>query len=156
MKHREGKLDHKNLPFITNKYYQMYKKRRRELVNNPKRRPNRRFLHSDLALKITMSCRTDKSRNLKKELLESIKNKFEGEDMPTQCSVLGYMIDLFFYKHKLAIEVDELGHADRNVSNEIEKQKAIEKEIDYMFIRINPDEENFNIFQKNKQDRQTH
>ena len=122
MKHREGKLDHKNLPFATNKYYQMYKKRRCELLNNLKKQPNRRFLHSDLGLKITMSFRTDESSNLKKELLESVKNEFEGEDMQTQCSVLGCRIDLFFHKHKLAIEVDELGHADRNVSNEIEKQ----------------------------------
>ena len=79
-------------------------------------------------------------------VLESIKNAFEGEDMQTQYSVLGYRIDLYFHKHKLAIEVDELGHADRNFSNETERQKALEKKLDCMFIRINPDEENFNIF----------
>ena len=28
----------------------MYKKRRRELINEPKTQSNRRFLHSDLAL----------------------------------------------------------------------------------------------------------
>ena len=32
-KHIERKLDHKNLPFITNKYDQMDKKHRYELVN---------------------------------------------------------------------------------------------------------------------------
>ena len=63
-------------------------------------------------------------------------------------SVLGYRIDLYFHKHKLAIEADELGHADRNLSNEIERQKALEKELDCVFIRINPDEENFNIFKE--------
>ena len=63
-------------------------------------------------------------------------------------SVLGYRIDLYFHKYKLAIEVDELGHADRNLSNEIERQKALEKELDCVFIRINPDEENFNIFKE--------
>ena len=31
-------------------------------------------------------------------------------------SVLGYRIDHYFHKHKLAIEVDELGQADRNLS----------------------------------------
>ena len=61
---------------------------------------------------------------------------------------LGYMIDLYFYKHKLPIEVDELGHADRNLGNEIERQKALEKELDCVFIRINPDEKNFNIFKE--------
>ena len=107
-----------------------------------------------------MDCRTEESCNLKRNLgfklhdvintkeqtvLESIKNAFEGEDMQTQYSVLGYRIDIYFHKYKLAIEVDELGHADRNLSNEIERQKVLEKELDCVFIRINPDEKNFNI-----------
>ena len=68
--------------------------------------------------------------------------------MQTQYSVLGYRIDLYFHKHKLAIEVNELGNADRNLNNEIERQKALEKELDCVFIRINSDEENFNIFRE--------
>ena len=68
--------------------------------------------------------------------------------MQTQYSVLGYRIDLYFHKHKLAIEVDELGHADRKFSDEIERQKGLEKELNRVFIRINPDEENFNIFKE--------
>ena len=55
---------------------------------------------------------------------------------------------MYLHKHKLAIEVDELGHADRNLSNEIERQKALEKELDCVFIRINPDGKNFNIFKE--------
>ena len=81
-------------------------------------------------------------------VLKSIKDAFEGEVMQIQYSVLGYRIDLYFHKHKLAIEVDELGHADRNLSNEIERQKVLEKELDCVFIRINPDKENFNIFKE--------
>ena len=96
-----------------------------------------------------MACQTDESCNLKRNLgftlhdvintkeqtaLKSIKDAFEGEDMQTQYSVLGYRIDLYFHKYKLAIEVDELGHADRNLSNEIERQKALEKELDCVFI----------------------
>ena len=54
-------------------------------------------------------------------------------------------IDLYFHKYKLAIEVDELGHADRNINNEIERQKALEKELNCVFIRINPDKKDFNI-----------
>ena len=46
-KHIEGKLGHKNLPAIPNKYDQAYKKHRHELVNEVKKQPNRRFLHSD-------------------------------------------------------------------------------------------------------------
>ena len=68
--------------------------------------------------------------------------------MQTQYSVLGYRTDLYFHKHKLAIEVDDLRHADRNLSNEIERQKVLEKELDCVFIIINPDEQKFNIFRE--------
>ena len=64
----------------------------------------------------------------------------------TQYSVLGYQVDRYFNEYKLAIEVDEVGHNDRSVDYEIQRQRAIEKEIGCMFFRINPDEENFNIF----------
>ena len=49
--------------------------------------------------------------------------------MQTQYSVLGYRIDLYFHKHKLAIKVDELAHADRNLRNEIKRQKVPEKKL---------------------------
>ena len=41
--------------------------------------------------------------------------------MQTQYTVIGYEIDLYFHKRKLATEVDELGHADKNLDNEIER-----------------------------------
>ena len=66
--------------------------------------------------------------------------------MQTQYSILGYKIDFYFHEYKLAIEVDELGHNDRNIDYEIQRQKAIEKELGCVFIKINTDEENFNIF----------
>ena len=111
--HIKEKLGHKNLPAITNKYDQMYKKHRHELVNNPKKQSNRRFSRSDLALEIIMNCRTVESCNLKRNLgfrlhdviktkeqtvLISIKDAFEGEDMQTQCSALGYRFHLYFHK----------------------------------------------------------
>ena len=139
-KNIEEKLGHKNLPVITNKYDKIYKKRRCELVNKPIKQSDRRFLHIDLALKIIMDCRTDKSCNLKRILgftlhdvintkeqtvINSIKDAFEGENMQTQYSVLGCRIDLYFHEYKLAIEVDELGHTNRNINDEIERQKAL-------------------------------
>ena len=68
--------------------------------------------------------------------------------MQTQYTVIGYKIGLYFHKHKLAIQVDELGHVDRNLNNEIERQKALEKKLNCIFIRINPDEKDFNIFKE--------
>ena len=44
--------------------------------------------------------------NIKEQtILESIKNAFEGKDMQTQYSVLGYRTDLHFHKHKLALKL---------------------------------------------------
>ena len=112
-RHIEKKLGHKNLPSITNKYDKIYKKRRRELVNEPIKQPNRRFLRNDLALKIIMDCRTDESCDLKKNvgftlhdvintkeqtIINSTKDSFEGEDMEMQYPVIGYKIDLYFHK----------------------------------------------------------
>ena len=97
-KNIEEKLGHKNLPVITNKYDKIYKKHRYELVNKPIKQSNRRFLHIDLALKIIMDCRTDKSCSLKKNLrfkfhdvintkeqtiINSIKDVSEGENIQT-------------------------------------------------------------------------
>ena len=66
-KNIEEKLYHKNVPVISNKYNKIYKKCRYELVNKPIKQSDRRFLHIDLALKIIMDCRTDKSCSLKKK-----------------------------------------------------------------------------------------
>ena len=66
--------------------------------------------------------------------------------MQTQYSFLGYRIDLYFHKHKLVIEVDELCHADRNLSNGIGRQETLENKLDCVYIRVNPDGKNFTIF----------
>ena len=44
------------------------------------------------------------------------------------------------------MEIDEKDHQDRDISREIERQKALKKELSCKFIRINPDKETFNIF----------
>ena len=86
--------------------------------------------------------------NTKEQTINSIKDTFEGKNKQTQYSVLGYSIDLYFYEYKLAIEVVELGHTIRNINNEIERQKTLKKELNCVFIRINPDERDFNIFKE--------
>ena len=110
-----------------------------------------------------MNCRTDESCNLKSNLgftlhdvgdtkeqseINSIKATFEEENMQTQYSVLSYRIDLYFHKYKLAVKVDELGHADRNVKDEIERQKALERELNCVFVRIDPDAPNFSMLRE--------
>ena len=55
-----------------------------------------------------------------------------------QYPVLGYKIYLYFFESKLAIEVDEKGHTNRDKR----KEKTIKnkKELNCKFIRINPEE----------------
>ena len=79
---------------------------------------------------------------------QTVINSIKGENMQTQYTVLNYRIDLYFHKYKLAIEVDELGHNDRNINCEIQRQQALERELSCVFIRINPDAVDFNIFKE--------
>ena len=80
-KNIEENLGHKNVPIISNSYDKIYKKSRYELVNKPTKQSNRKFLHINLALKITVDCRTDKSCSFKKNwdlnytMLIILKNK---------------------------------------------------------------------------------
>ena len=68
--------------------------------------------------------------------------------MQTQYIILSHRFDLYFHKYKLAIEVDELRNADRDNNNEIERQRALERERNCVFTRINPDEPNFNMLRE--------
>ena len=137
-KHVEQQLGHKNLLAVTNKYDEKYKKCRYELIDEPIKQSYRKFIRNDLALKIIMDCRTCKSCNLKRN----------PGDMQTQYTVIGYRIDLYFHEYKLSIEVDEFGHNDRNIDYEIQRQRALQRELNCVFIRINPDAVDFNIFRE--------
>ena len=92
----------------------------------------RRFLSEDLAIQIILDCRTTLSINFKSRLgfnqhdpiitqeqsiLTKIDTFFKAEDKLIQQSVLGYRIDLYVQKYKLASEVDELGHCTRNIDD---------------------------------------
>ena len=86
--------------------------------------------------------------NKEQSVLKSIIDAFEIENMQTQYSVLGYRIDLYFYDCKLTIEVDEFGHSVKNVNYEMQRQKAIQKELNCKFVGVNHDKEDFNIFRE--------
>ena len=48
-------------------------------------------------------------------VLTRIMKIFPVKKILLQHSVLGYRIDLYFSEHKLAVEIDENGHKDRDV-----------------------------------------
>ena len=119
------------------------------------------YAHECIIIPIIMHCRAATPKSIEfgsklefddiklpkeQSVLKSVMDAFEGENMHTEYSVLEYRIDLYFHDYKLAIEVDEKGHKDRNINHEIQSQKALEKELVCKFIRIDSDEEDFNIF----------
>ena len=54
-----------------------------------------------------------------------------------------FRIDVYFTKYSLAIEIDEKSHTDRDLIFEEKRQKALEKKLNYTFIRINTSKENY-------------
>ena len=78
-------------------------------------------------------------------VLTKLDTYFKTEDKIFQHYVLGYRIDMYIPKYKLAIKVDELGHCARDIKSEIERQQKIEKESCCKFNRIDPSRENFDI-----------
>ena len=144
---------------LTKQQIRKYKIDRARLIKGSK---HSMYVHEDILIPIIMQSRLSDSKTikfrtdlgfnqinliLKKEqsVIESIKDTFKGEDIRIQYTVLGYRIDLYFYKYKLAIEIDELGHNDRNTDYEIKRQREIEKELDCVFIRTNPDAADFKM-----------
>ena len=57
-----------------------------------------------------------------------------------------YTIDFYLPERKLAVEVDELGHFDRDQITEKKRQKELEEYLGCTFIRINPDEKDFSAY----------
>ena len=159
-KHIETELGHSNLATITLKYPKYLRKERQELQNCGKYQPCRKVLREDFGIQIRMDCRTtpavDFERRLEFKQYDSIMTEeqsvltkldtfFKTEDKLFQHNVLGYIIDLYVPKYRLAIEVDQLGHCTRDIKSEIERQNKIEKELDCKFIRIDLSREKFYI-----------
>ena len=62
-------------------------------------------------------------------------NVFSNEKILLQHFVLNCQIDLYFSEHKLAIEVDEKGHTDRDEKNMKEKKKY-KKNLDVNLLEL--------------------
>ena len=126
---------------LTKQQIRKYKIDRARLIKGTK---HSRYVHEDILIPIIMQSRLSDSKAikfrtdlgfnrinliLKKEqsVIKSMIDAFKGEDIRIQYTVLGYRIDLYFYEQKLAIEIDELGHNDRNTDYEIKKNKEKQK-----------------------------
>jgi len=95
-------------------------------------------------------------KNLKKykctikeaEIVDAIKEYFDGMNIAYERQVevkidgKKYRLDIFVPSHKLVLEIDELGHSDRDPEYEKQREDAITKKMKYKLLRFNPD--NFN------------
>ena len=82
------------------------------------------YAHEDIITPIIIHCRVSTAKTIKfrsklgfnqyditlnkeQSVLKPIMDAFEGEQMPTQYNVLGYIIDLYFHDCTLPVELDE-------------------------------------------------
>ena len=151
-----------------------YKRSLQELTNNMNDNMKDKYIRNDIAEKIIKNCRgvkknrdnsnksdKEKQRQNFRSLLgsnehdifltkeQSIINKlletFSKEKILLQHLVLGYKIDAYFVKYKLAIEIDEYNHESRDDQKELLRENAIKQKLGCIFIRNNPDSDKFNI-----------
>ena len=144
---------------LTKQQIRKYKIDRVRLIKGSK---HSMYVHEDILIPIIMQSRLSDSKTIKfrtdlgfnqinlilekeQSVIKSIIDAFKGEDIQIQYTVLEYRIDLYFYEYKLAIEIDELDHNDRNTDYEIKRQRETEKELNCVFIRTNPDAADFNM-----------
>ena len=160
--------------------YRKYKRSLADLKNDYVTYSNKIiYIRNDLAEKIIKNCRgVKKSNGVNREKIEeqrqnfrtllgfkendiflskeqSVLNKiikiFSRDGIILQHKILDYQIDVYFPKYKLAIEIDELGHIDRNSDKEITRENSTKQKLQCKFIRINPDKEKYDVdFEINK------
>ena len=149
-----------------------YKRSLQELTNNPNNDMKDKYIRNDIAEKITKNCRgVKKTRDnlnrsdreqqrqnfrlflgfnehdifLTKEqsIIIKLLETFSREEISLQHFVLGYKIDAYFIKYKLAVEIDENNHEQRDNEKELIRENAIKQKLGCKFIIINPDDEKF-------------
>ena len=79
-------------------------------------------------------------------VLSKILEAFSKHEICLQYSILEYKIDAYFLKYRLAVEIDEHGHINKDAEKEIINENKIKQKLDCKFIKINPDSEKYSIF----------
>ncbi|MFM7983959.1 MAG: hypothetical protein ACKPKO_32005, partial [Candidatus Fonsibacter sp.] len=101
---------------------------------------------SDLATQLGISVETRYVRK-ETEIVGCIQDVLTHMMVPFefQKDVNNFRIDLYLPDQKLAIEIDEHNHADRDLSYEEEREMYIKTQFGCKFLRINPDSEGLKI-----------
>ena len=101
---------------------------------------------SDVATQLGISVETRYVRK-ETEIVRFVQDVLTQMMVPfeLQKSVNNFRIDLYLPDQKLAIEIDEHNHADRDPSYEKEREMYIKAQLGCKFLRINPDSEGFKL-----------
>ena len=129
----------KNLAGNKTQYYSdEFKKRRCKIQDYEDYQPCRKFNAEELAIHLMLDTKTVKAGEIKIKLgfnyLDPIMTRqqsiglrsrklFSNEEIIEDISALNYLIDYYFPKCKLAIEVHELGHKDKIKQKKIKDKK---------------------------------
>lgn len=99
---------------------------------------------TDIAKKFEINVTNTKLLNIETETLDIIMKCFHGIEMVPQYAINGYRIDLYFPKHRLAVECDEeYSHSKHHQLSDYARQIDIEKELGCSFIRYRPQNPTF-------------
>ena len=83
----------------------------------------------------------------KNNILDKIIKVFRHEKYDVQYTVGPYEINLYFHDHRLAIECSNSSQSDKNPENEKTRENFIKHKLKCTFVRFNPDDANFDIFE---------
>ena len=164
-----------NWAMIFDKCDPQKQKYRQELTPNAKYQRCRVFVRNDLVERKIKNCRKSSKVFLEfkkklgldinsvtcdeQDIISTLQTTFEEEIIITQYWIENKRIDAYFSKYKLAIEVDEYNHKDRDSNYEKNRQSMIvSRDSNYeknrqsiivshgiTIIRTNPDDADFNI-----------
>lgn len=124
---------------------------------------SRILLNEDGVHELIMKARTLKASDVAKEYGITVVKKYIRKEIEIvshlqkvldrmkilyepQKKVGKYKIDLYLPRQKLAIEIDEHGHKDRDEDYEERREETIQRVLKCEFLRVNPDDQEFDIF----------
>lgn len=100
----------------------------------------------DIAKDFNINIINNKIPSKEAQTINYILTSFSSERMITQYTVDKYRADLYFPEYNIWIECDEKNHINYNIDDEIERESYIKNKLNCIFIRYNPDDKQFNIF----------
>ena len=110
-----------------------------KIILNHSRKPGAKKVLDDLGL-----CMEYKKICLEADVLSEI-IEFLGENIgyKLQYKLDSYYIDMYIPKYNIAIEVDEMGHSDRDPNKEHIREQYIKDNLTEKILRINPNAPNY-------------